>query len=84
MPACRDSLFNLDSTQIYDPATDTWSPGARLPVATSGMAVQVFRDRLYVFGGENLVAREVVTEVQRYDPSADRWELLGDLPVPAR
>jgi hypothetical protein len=46
------------------------------------MAVEVWRERAYVMGGEDLVGRQVLATTQRYDPTLDRWERLADLPEP--
>lgn len=68
--------------QIYDPKTDSWSFGPDLIEAVSGHAVQVVDNRLYVFGGEDVPNRFVTDRTQRYDPFAEVWEEMTDLPMP--
>lgn len=65
----------LNSTIIYDPATDTWRPGASLKYAAShsfGLAVAP-DNAFYALGGEG--GEGPLTH--RYDPVADRWESLS-------
>jgi Kelch motif protein len=44
-----ESLARVD---IYDPATDTWSPGPELPAPTSGGAEGTIDGVIFIFGGE--------------------------------
>ncbi|MCW4010295.1 MAG: hypothetical protein NWF05_06710 [Candidatus Bathyarchaeota archaeon] len=37
--------------QVYDPKTDTWTVGASMPTARTGLAIAVLDDRLYAIGG---------------------------------
>ena len=44
----------MRNVDVYDIATDTWSPGPPLPAPTSGMAAALLGDgRIHVIGGEN-------------------------------
>ena len=71
---------NLDAHHAYDPATNTWTPRARLPLARSGLAAAVLGPRLFVFGGEN--PSGTVGQVDAYDPAADTWTALAPMPTP--
>jgi hypothetical protein len=44
------------------------------------MALQAFRDRLYVIGGEDLGTRSVLSESQRYSPAENLWVRLPSVP----
>ena len=46
-----DSYIYLDSVEIYDPATNTWSMGPKLPYPIYGMTSHVIDDKIYVVGG---------------------------------
>jgi hypothetical protein len=50
---------------FYDPVTDRWSPGPRLPVPVHHTAAGVLGDRLYVVGG--------------YTGTAGRWRPVADV-----
>lgn len=60
------------SVDVYDPATDTWSRGAPIPVGVDDAVSGVWRDSLIV-----LVSGwhddHNVADVQLYDPATDRW-----------
>jgi len=46
------SIFeSRDVTQVYDPATDTWTLGEPVPTSRGGSAVAVVNDQIYVIGG---------------------------------
>lgn len=63
------------TNQIYDIASDTWSAGAPLPVATFYPAAVSDGTFLYAIGGET----SNLSTVQRYDPASDSWTLISDL-----
>jgi hypothetical protein len=74
---------SYSSSNIYDPQTDNWSIGASIPngypggaAATSGVLAPV---RVYVFGGDNLVAS---ADTQVYDPESDTWIMATFMPTP--
>lgn len=63
---------SLATVDVYDPATDSWSRGADIPVPVDDAASGVWRDSLVVLvsgwsDGDN------VPLVQFYDPAADAW-----------
>src|ERR1043166_7202942 len=74
----RDDFNNgLNTTFIYDTATNTWSTGATLPdnrTNTYGTAVNGF---IYVYGGVIFPALPTVDNLQRYDPVGNGWTSLG-------
>ena len=62
-----DRSGNSTSTvEIYDPATNTWSSAAPLPIATNHNAAAVAAGTLYAFGGTS-------NRVFAYDPQRNRW-----------
>lgn len=71
-----------DATALwsYDPASNTWETGlAPMPTPREHLASAVVDGKLFVIGGRwdgvgNLAALEV------YDPVADTWERLPDMP----
>jgi Kelch motif len=75
-----DDGSNVATTEVYDPATDSWAPLADLPTPRSGGASVVFDGKLYVLGGQ-LPANAVYKTVSRFDPDGGVWESLGDMPI---
>jgi N-acetylneuraminic acid mutarotase len=71
---------NVASTEVYDPAHDTWAPLPDLPTPRSGGASAVLDGKLYVLGG-GLPGNTVYKTVNRFDPGSGAWEQLGDMPI---
>jgi hypothetical protein len=68
----------LSSTELYDPVTKTWSPGAPMAIGRVGHAMVVLADgRVLVVGGTRDPAA-----AELYDPVADRWALVGSVLPP--
>ncbi len=76
------------STEIYNPATGTWSPAA--PVPTSGLgtispgytnqAIAVLPDgKVLMTGGYDGYSFNTASAVLRYDPGADAWQVMSPM-----
>jgi len=81
-----DSSMNLDTNQIYDPETDTWSMGKSAPVivwqATAGATTGIMAPkRIYVMGGIEGIAAPLNQNLV-YDPAADVWSSGASMPFP--
>ena len=75
---------NIDVVEEYDPATDSWGAvRARMPSARSAMASGVYGNRIYVSGGEGQTSQMMQTfrALEMYDPAANRWTILPNMPV---
>lgn len=71
-----DEGFNLiPNTEEYDPATDTWTEKAPIPmddsVAISLMAAVAYNGKAYLFGGVSTSPGFV--QVGEYDPATNSW-----------
>lgn len=62
----------LASTIVYDPATDTWSSRASLPVARASSAAVALGGKLYLAGGLGNYSNHS-SETDEYDPTTDTW-----------
>ena len=76
----------LATVDVYDPVADTWSPGTPMPQALYRIQAATFDGRLYVFGGTDQIPSGSYPEIEPntfvYDPAADSWSQLTDIPLP--
>lgn len=72
-----------EALEIYDPATRKWSKGAPLPAKRGGITGAAANGCLFVFGGEGEPTHVLglTPNTYGYDPKADRWTQLADLPI---
>jgi hypothetical protein len=73
----------VDTLEIYDPKTRRWSKGAPLPAPRGGITGAAHAGCLFVFGGEGEKTHVLglTPNTYAYDPRADRWTTLPDLPI---
>jgi hypothetical protein len=78
----RGSLSSpLGTTEVYDPATNSWSAGAAMPIARTRQAGPLLSDgRLLVIGGYG--PQEPLARADIYDPTSRRWSPAGTLAIP--
>lgn len=71
----------VDTHEIYDTTTNTWSIGIPLPAAHGGSGSFVIGNKGYILGG---VTSAMVpgSEVYVYDNTANSWSQVGNLPLP--
>lgn len=79
-----ENAFSLvDTVEIYDPPTRRWTKGAPIPEPRGGIAGVAHAGCMFIFGGEgnpnHVLALTPTTYA--YDPRADRWTKLSDLPI---
>lgn len=68
--------------EAYDPATDRWEE-LPLPKAVHHLAAAARNERIYITGGyTNLLFSEITDRAWAYDPRAQRWARIADLPAP--
>ncbi|MEK2687856.1 Kelch repeat-containing protein [Bdellovibrio sp. GT3] len=65
----------LASTEIYNPADDTWSPAASLDTTLTSMSGQLLPSgKVAITGGnESASGNEPVSGVRFYEPNTDQW-----------
>lgn len=80
--ACNLRTFYTDqlACEVYDPAADTWTAFAALPVPHVGAASVVLEGKIYILGGYCQDDYSESGLVHRFDPGAQRWENIGKLP----
>ncbi len=75
--------FQSDKTaafETFDPKTKTWSVAAPMPKARSGINGVIALGCFHVWGGEH--ATGMFPDHDVYDPRADKWTHLPDMPIP--
>lgn len=78
------NLAITPSLEVYDPATDRWTPKAPLPVGLHHVGIGVVGRRLYVIGGYTQSGFSVwnpVATVYAYDPATDTWTDRAPMPT---
>jgi N-acetylneuraminic acid mutarotase len=73
-----ETLLLLDTTQIYDFKTDTWSLGANMVNAASSFSAEIVNGKIYIIG--EYLKPQTLTNVKEYDPVNDTWITKGPLP----
>ncbi|RKN09444.1 Kelch repeat-containing protein [Streptomyces radicis] len=78
----EDTVDNLTRHDVYDPRRACWTRAAPLPVARSAGAAVALDGRLVYAGGECRPGgdEETFGDVTVYDPRADRWDAVTDVP----
>ena len=72
------------SVEVYDPATNQWTPKAPMPVGLHHVGIGVVDGRLYVIGGYSKSGLSVwnpMTTVYAYDPATDSWVERAPMPT---
>ncbi len=74
----------IDLLEIYDPATDLWTRGDKMPTARSAITAAVWNGKLFVPGGEAQDRRYLAAfkAVEMYDPAVNRWQIMPSMPHP--
>ncbi len=79
------NFLSLDTVEIYDPGSDTWSWGRTMPTHRSGAVAALVGDKVYVIGGGYKKPDgkfKFLTTVEIYSPAEDRWEAGPDMIMP--
>ncbi|UQN09750.1 NPCBM/NEW2 domain-containing protein [Deinococcus sp. QL22] len=74
---------NQSAVHMYDPATNTWTARASLPLAIGHInaSTVVMNGRIVVISGVTQNSAEV-SNISEYDPAANTWTALTPLPAP--
>lgn len=83
---CGIAASGLRSNQlfIYDPAVDSWTQGAPLPIERGAdhCNVAAVDGALYFLGGERIGQGFLTNRTIRYDPGPNTWTELREAPTP--
>jgi N-acetylneuraminic acid mutarotase len=69
----------LSTAEEYDPATDTWTRKADMPIGRTGLAASAINGKIYVVGGGNKGI--FLSTGLEYDPITDTWREVAGMPT---
>jgi N-acetylneuraminic acid mutarotase/glucose/arabinose dehydrogenase len=72
----------LNTVEMFDPATGTWTPRAAMPTGRRTMVVGTLNGRAQVMGGEATTSGGTFKQNEEYDPITDTWTTLRSMPTP--
>jgi N-acetylneuraminic acid mutarotase len=72
---------SVPGVDVWDPADDSWSAAAPMPVPVDDAVSGVWRDSLIVLVS-GWYDRDNVADVQIFDPALDRWQAATPIPGP--
>ena len=73
-----DASTDLNSTEIYDPTTNSWTPGPSLPRASWSANAVSLNGKILLIGGEGSVHWDEVLEL---DPITGQWTSKASMPT---
>ena len=77
-----DPDWDTRHVEEYDPATDTWTRKANMPIQRSCFSTCVMDGKIYVIGGETgNIHNPPISTVEEYDPSTDTWTRKANMPT---
>ena len=63
----------LQTVDVYEPPTDSWSPGVGIPAPRHHHAMCFLNGKIYVMGGYSSLAFTPTDNVYMYDPDSLKW-----------
>ena len=73
----------LDTVEMYDPGTDSWTDRAPMPTGRQSVIVGTLNGRAQVMGGEvSSSPPGAFAANEEYDPATDSWRGLHSMPTP--
>ena len=69
----------MDRVDIYDPATDTWEEGPKMPTRRDAYLGGVVNNHIYVIGGYGPPEGRALKNIEEYDPISRQWRMKNDM-----
>ena len=77
--ASTERVPPFDELDVYEPATDAWSVGPKMPTAREHLASCAIDGKFIVVGGWN--DDVVTTAAEEFDPRTNAWRALAPMPT---
>ena len=75
--------ITLGTNEMYDPATDTWTTKAQMPLPTAFMGANEVEGKIYVISGMTDIAKPTLSGSNWvYDPLSNSWSTAASIPTP--
>ena len=83
IPAPPQVISTSSETDVYDPASDSWSTMAPIPTPVMGYASAVLDGKIYIIGGGTAASfrQNASTLVQIFDPKTNQWTNGTSIPI---
>ena len=78
--AARSGRYRSAATEMYDPATDTWTKMADMPTPRIGVWAAALGGKVYVMGGLSW-ENQALRTVEAFDPKTNSWRQVPDMPT---
>ena len=75
----NDNDVHLNTVQMYDPSTDTWSTKTSMPTARADLAAVAVNGKIFAIGGYN--NNGSLNIVQMYNPITNSWSSKTNMPT---
>jgi N-acetylneuraminic acid mutarotase len=72
----------LNTVEMYDPGTNTWTARASMPTGRRTMVVGTLNGRAQVMGGERTSTGGTFPQNEEYDPTTNTWRTLTPMLTP--
>ena len=74
------NTVRLNSCEMYEPATDTWTTMTPLCSPRSHSGVAAVRNKIYIFGGLDNESKELES-IECFDTKTETWKTMSRLPA---
>ena len=71
-------ILRLNTVEMYDPDTDTWTTKAAMPTSRQWPGAAVLNNQIYVIGG---LQSSCLNTVEMYDPVSNAWTTKAPMPT---
>ena len=88
LPASNFTGGVIGTNEVFDPATNTWTPEEPMPTARMRFAIAAYEGKIYCIGGNTQPWhsgwdwRGVTGVTEIYDPLTDTWQTGASMPYP--
>ena len=76
-----DGRSVLSCGEMYDPNVNYWRPIPLMNTPRMKSGIAVYDEQIYVFGGVSDLGQTILSSVECYNPSGNRWTFVSPLPT---